>query len=42
MKELFDNLFLMVFGFLVTLPFAMWKWIDLIILLVRWIGKHWV
>lgn len=41
MKDVFDSLFLMAFGFFITVPFAIWKWVDLIILLVKWIGKHW-
>lgn len=41
MKDAFDSLFLMAFGFFITVPFAIWKWVDLIILLVKWIGKHW-
>lgn len=41
MKDLFDSLFLMVFRFFITVPFAIWKWIDLIALFVKWIGKHW-
>lgn len=41
MKDLFDTLFFMMIGFFITFPFAIWKWVDLIILLVKWIGKHW-
>lgn len=41
MKDAFDSLVLMAFGFFITVPFAIWKWVDLIILLVKWIGKHW-
>jgi len=41
MKDVFYSLFLMAFGFFITVPFAIWKWVDLIILLVKWIGKHW-
>lgn len=34
--DMFDGLFLMVFGFFLTLPFAIWKWVEIII----WIVKH--
>lgn len=41
MEDLFDGLFLIVIGFFIIVPFAIWKWVDLIILLVKWICKHW-
>lgn len=39
--DMFDGLFAMMIGFFITVPFAVWKWIDLIILFVKWVGKHW-
>lgn len=36
MKNAFDGLFAMAIGFLVTIPFALWKWIEIII----WVVKH--
>ena len=35
-KDTFDALFLMVIGFFITVPFAIWKWVEIII----WIVKH--
>ena len=35
-KGAFDSLFLMVIGFFITVPFAIWKWVEIII----WIVKH--
>lgn len=39
--DLFNSLFLLVIGFFITVPFAIWKWIDLIIMFVKWFCKHW-
>ena len=40
MKD-YDGIGFAIVGFLVTFPFAIWKWIDLIVIFVKWFGSHW-
>ena len=36
MRHDFDGITFVIIGFLVTVPFAVWKWVEIII----WIVKH--
>lgn len=37
----FDSMVAITIGFFITVPFAVWKWVELIICFVKWFSSHW-
>lgn len=41
MKDAFNGLVFLATVSALTIPFAVWKWIELIIGFVKWFSTHW-